>query len=531
MQTKPQPSRYSGLLCLLGLVSLLAGLIVMILLREILLAAWGIMGLGIICLAAALVLDFRRVRGAVMGRRGVFSVGTTVMASVFVGITLVANGISVSAYHRFDTTKLSQFTLTQQTQDVLKDVDKPVKAICFFTPPDKDNVGIVIYATSLLAEYMTYTNKLSVEFVDPDVHPDRARQYGIAQYQTVVFESGDKRRLVPPLDILVTDDNGNVIGAEAEHAFTSAIMEVTGKAQKKAYFLTGHGEASINGEYALARKGLMDDLYLVDELDLLTRAEIPADAAVLIIAAPQKPLTDPEVAAIEAYLEAGGQAMILTNPNSAAQDSLNQIATKWGVTIENGTAIDKDSALNEKIDTPLVTPDRDFFTLKNLISLTTYFPGATAIMPMENPPEDAAVQPLVFTSINNSWLDKDWDPTKDPVFTEGTDIKGPVSMGVVIAAPARTANTEGKITRLVILGDSDFAAKDDFVQVNNGDLFLNSVNWLAEETSLITIHRNVLPFRRMVLGADQFNMMKWSSLAIPPLVVMIIGLIVWWYRR
>ncbi len=530
MQTSPQPSRYTGILCLLGLISLLAGLVVMILLPEIRLASWGIMGVGIILLGAAFVLDFRRVRLAVTGRRGIFSFGTTVMASVFVGIVLVANGISVNVYHRFDTTKLHQFTLTQQTQDVLKAVDKPVKALCFFTPPDKDTVGVVLYATSLLAEYKTYTDDLDVEFVDPDVHPDQARVYGITQYQTVVFRSGDQFRLVPPMAILVTDDSGNVIGAEAEHAFTSAILEVTGKAQKKAYFLTGHGEASINGEYALARKGLMDDLYLVGELDLLTKAEIPADCAVLIIAAPQRPLTEPEVTAIEAYLEAGGQAIILTNPACPAQDSLNEIATKWGVTIENGTVIDKDSALNEKIDTPLVTPDRDYFTLKNLISLTTYFPQATGIVPMEQPPADVAVLPLVMTT-NNGWLDQDYDPAKDPVFTDGTDIEGPVYIGVVVAAPARTANAQGKITRLIIVGDSDFTAKDDFNQVNNGDLFLNSVNWLAEETSLISIHRNVLPFRRLVIGDNQFNMMKYSSLVIPPLVVIIIGAVVWWYRR
>jgi len=266
----------------------------------------------------------------------------------------------------------------------------------------------------------------------------------------------------------------------------------------------------------------------------LTKAEIPADCAVLIIAAPQKPLTEPEVTAIEAYLEAGGQAMILTNPNSAAQDSLNEIATKWGVTIENGTVIDKDSALNEKVDTPLVTPDRDYFALKNFVSLTTYFPQAAGIVPMEEPPSDVAVLPLV-TATANGWLDQDYDPAKEPTFTEGTDIQGsaeaPIYMGVVIAAPARTANPAGKITRLIIVGDSDFAAKDDFNQVNNGDLFLNSVSWLAEETDLIAIHRNVQPFRRLVIGQDQFNMMKYSSLAIPPLVVLFIGAIVWWYRR
>ena len=108
-------------------------------------------------------------------------------------------------------------------------------------------------------------------------------------------------------------------------------------------------------------------------------------------------------------------------------------------------------------------------------------------------------------------------------------MKGPIAIGIVMAAAL--TQDQPKLTRMIVIGDSDFASNEHFSQVNNGDLFLNSVNWLAEETNLITIHRTALPFRRLAVGPDQTNFINYSSLALPPLLVLLIGLVVWWYRR
>ena len=535
MQTNPQPYRYTGLLAILGLVALLAGLIIMLLLPEIRLAAWGIMGVGVILLASAFVLDFRRVSRALTGRRGRFGVGTTVMASIFIGITILINAISITNYQRIDATSLSQFTLTAQTKGVLEALQKPVKALCFFVS-EKDTYGITTYAAALLMEYQNYTEKLTIEYIDPDEHPDRARKYNITQYQTVVFESGGQYRLLPPTAIIQTstDQQGNlqIVGIEAEHSFTSAILEVTGIAQKKVYFLTGHGEADINGTYSYVGNGLRDDLYLIGTLNLITNPSIPGDCAVLIIAAPQSPLTASEVEIIDRYLKAGGQVLILTDPNYP--DGLAQLVSPWGVDLADGTVIDTASSVAPRKDMPLVTADRNFFSLTSGLDIISYFPGAVGIIPQETAPAGTEMQPLVWTS-NDSWLEKDYDPTKEPAFNDGRDVKGPIALGVVIAASPRDtggqSSEQGKIVRLVVIGDSDFASNEHFLEVNNSDLFLNSVNWLAEETELIAIRRTVTPFRRLAINPDEANFINYSSLALPPILVLIIGGIIWWRRR
>ncbi len=143
--------------------------------------------------------------------------------------------------------------------------------------------------------------------------------------------------------------------------------------------------------------------------------------------------------------------------------------------------------------------------------------------------------PLVWTS-QESWLEKDFDPLIEPVFNEGVDLAGPFALGILIAAaPTEGADgeptAESKLTRLIIIGDSDFASNEHFYNGNNSDLFLNSVNWLAEETELIAIHHKVLPFRRLIVGPETASFINYSSMGLLPLLVLVVGGIIWWRRR
>ncbi len=548
MQANPQERTYSRLIAVLGLLALLIGLMVMLLLPGIRYAAWSTLALGVLLLAAAFIIDFRRVGGALTGRRGRFGAGTTVMASIFIGITLLVNAISIGNYHRFDLTGVSQFTLTSQTKDVLSKLETPVQALCFFTPADPYDVGS--YATSLLTEYQNYTDKLDVKIIDPDEYPDQANQYGIIQYQSVVFETEKGHRLVLPQEIIQmgTDQQGNqqIVGLEAEHAFTSAILEVTGVVQKKVYFLTGHGENSISADYSSAKESLFDNLYKVDTLDLLFTRSIPQDCAAMIIAGPQKSLTSGEVEIIERYLENGGWVLILLNPNSPPE--IKQLLSAWGVKIEEGIIIDQSSYVAPNMASLIVPRTRNFFGLS-----TTYFPGATAIIPQTGYTPKVTVTPggtpsqIIWMSENSliqmyslvrtsqdSWLEKDFNPDKKPEFNEGTDLKGPLNVGFLII-PALPEKPEGqagfKDTRIIVFGDSDFASNQHFYNGDNGNLFLNLVEYLTTGKELISIERKVLPFRRLVIGPEIANFIQVSSIGLLPLLVLVVGGIMWWRRR
>jgi len=440
------------------------------------------------------------------------------MASIFVGLILLVNAISIGNYHRFDVTGVAQFTLTSQTKEVLSKLETPVEALFFYGVRSESDILLRNHADNLLNEYQNYTDQLSVELIDPDEHPDRAREYEITQYGTAVFKSQNRRRLVSPQEI----------AERAEHAFTSAILEVTGIVQKKVYFLTGHGGSNINTDYSYARDGLLDNLYKVATLNLLVTPSIPEDATALIMAAPQT-LTSGEVDIIERYLENDGWLMILTNPESPPE--IKQLLSAWGVEIEDGTVIDPSSYVAPNKDMPLVTWPRNFWGLSEI-----YFPGATAIIPQEEVLHTILIrEPLVWTS-QESWLERDFDPTEEPEFDEGIDRRGPLALGVLIAATSTEGANgepaeESKLTRLVVIGDSDFASNRHFYNVNNGDLFINSVEFLTAGTELVSIERKVLPFRRLIVGPEAARFINYSSIGLLPLLVLVIGAVIWWRRR
>ena len=544
MQTTPRGSRFSGLVAVLGLVALLIGFIVMLLLPAIRYTAWGILALGILLLATAFIIDFRQVSRALTGRRGRFGVSATVMASIFIGIIFFVNAISIGNYHRFDVTGLAQFTLAPQTKEVLSKLETPVQIIAFYIPGELTGE----YSVNLLEEYQNYTDQLSIESIDPAENPDMAREYGTTlipveyRYPTIVFEGESGRRMVlwPEFAAIVEEQ---IIPVEAEHAFTSAILQVTGTVQRKVYFLTGHGESDIYSDYSYARDELLDNLFKVETLNLRVTPSIPEDCAALIIAAPQQSLTSSEVDIIERYLESGRQALILINPNPP--QGIEQLLSYWGVKIEDGAVIDPSSYVSPNKNTPLVTWERNYFGFEK-----THFPGSASITP--NPEytpqlvqtteegdvqviwmsEDSQIQmSILLMTTEDSWLEKDFDPLKEAEFDEGIDMKGPLFLGFLIFTPPTGEADEEQGTALMVIGDSDFASNEHFYSGNNGDLFLYSVELLTAGEEIISIERKDPPFRRLRVGPDEERFINYSSIGLLPLLVLVIGGIIWWRRR
>jgi ABC-type uncharacterized transport system involved in gliding motility auxiliary subunit len=112
-----------------------------------------------------------------------------------------------------------------------------------------------------------------------------------------------------------------------------------------------------------------------------------------------------------------------------------------------------------------------------------------------------------------------------------------VSLGAAVSAPATgvAASAEPDApkpeSRLVVIGDSDFAS-NAMVQVGgNSDLFLNAANWLAQQENLIAIRPKSPEDRRLQLTQDQQTRVFWVTLVIIPLLLFGNAFRVYWKRR
>lgn len=508
-------------MALTGLAVIVFGWVLMFLVEATLYFAWIIVGIGAALIVAAALIDFRAVRSTLASGKGRFGVGTSLAVSLFLGIMLLVNAINLTWSHRFDLTGYSQFTLSTQTREILRTLPTDVEATALFTPSVSPTVQE--YTRALLDEYAEHGDRLTVRTIDPELEPDEARRFSLTQREAatgvVIFRTNAAERRVA----------GSQIVSEAENAFTTALLEVTGEGRVQLYATAGHGERRLTGEYAGVRQGLLDNLFAVDELRLDAPGGIPSDAAALIVAGPREELSPVAYARLADYLAAGGDLMLLLDPDPP--QSFRRLAREWGVAVTDGFVVDPDSFVAPLPTNPLVSEARNAFRLSE-----SFLFGASATLPagrIDDQPvrPNLDIVPLVWTS-DSAWLETTSDSAPGGLSLDpDRDIAGPLAMGVLISSAAVDAAAADEATRIVVIGDSDFAAGRNYGNGANAALFLSAITWLTEGDDVVTIDRRPLIARRLVLSRGEARFLALTSVGLMPLLLLVLGGVVWWRRR
>jgi ABC-type uncharacterized transport system involved in gliding motility auxiliary subunit len=495
-----------------GLSALGLAFMIYLLTMELGLRIELLLGLGVVLLALAALARPQAIRTALTGRTARYGSNMGVFIAAFIGILVLVNFLSDRHYERLDLTEVGEFTLSPQTVQILSNLTEPINITAFYAAGDPRQEDL----QDLLTEYTYHTDRISYDVIDPDLKPSVAMQYGITSYGTIVFESAGRRQEAFGVD---------------EQDLTSAVLKVSRETQKGVYFLTGHGERDPGSYdqygYSGIRESLEGDNYVVNTLNLAISSTLPMDASVLIVAAPQIPLLEQESEALNAYLEDGGKALIMQEPGQEV--NLEEVLADWGVAYRDDVVIDPDRGL---FGLDPLSPVVDSFTFHEItkdlpeVVLST----VRSMARTEEQPESLSVLSLLESS-PSSWGETDFEALGRQVAEpdEGEDLLGPLDMAVSVETQEAGEGTPS--TRLVVVGDSDFAANSSLMLAGNGDLFLNSVNWLAEEEELISIRPKPPVVRSLVLSPGQARFIQYSSLIFLPAAVLAVGVAVWWTRR
>ncbi len=431
-------------------------------------------------------------------------------------IMVLLNFVSARHFRRIDTTENKTFSLSEQTIKVLKSLTKDINITAFYT----ENHYRRRIAHDILNEYAQKTNKIRVTYIDPASKPGIASAYQIKSDGTVVFELGDRKE--------------NVVSYQNEEQdFTSAILKLMSDKQKKIYFLDGHGEKDIDGydqeDYSNLKKKIEADNYQVEKLVLARQTAVPEDCSVLVIAGPKNPLLPQEESAIMDYLNKGGKAIIMVDPTPS--HSLSNILNKWGIDIHEDIVLDGFGQTMFGDPSVPVTIKYEYHIITNPISrMMTFFPMARSLSAKKEKNENLEVVELVKTS-NDSWGETDLESLlsrRRIDRKEGQDHIGPVS--IAAAVTQKSKDKERRV--LVAFGDSDFVS-NNYLEQGNPNLFMNSLNWLAEDEELISIRPKDSEQMAMVqkLTGKELRFVTLFSIFTVPIILLIIGGRVWWKRR
>jgi ABC-type uncharacterized transport system involved in gliding motility auxiliary subunit len=464
--------------------------------------------------------DIRRV----LGIRGVRYGGNALIVTLgFIAILGIINYLATQPRFDFrqDLTANQQFTLSDQTIQILQNLKAPIKATAFYSPAG----GSPQAAQDQLREYALRSNgKLTYEIVDPEAHPDLARAAGLTHDGGVVFQANGK--------------NQEAIST-SESDFTTAILKVTTDTPHTAAFIIGNRERdpadTANTGFSTVQQWLEKDNYTVVSLNMVITTTIPATTTVVILAAPKDALPDAAVKALSDYLDQGGRLLVMSDPNQPAP--LAAALAKWGIAFENDEAFDP----VQYVQSPLLpaVQQYEFSTITQKMSgLVTVFPLARSIKKIDPAPAGSTVQSIVHTTAQ-AWGETTLDTSVPPQYDPAKDIKGPLDLMVSIESTSPVTGpvpTAGRKTRIVAFGNSEFVSNNilqaqQLQGIANIDLFMNSVNWLAEDESLISIRPTPPDTRTVVMTDSQKSTVFVLAVLGLPALVFVTGFSVWWRRR
>jgi ABC-type uncharacterized transport system involved in gliding motility auxiliary subunit len=487
--------------------------------------AWA----GLVCVLAYALGQWREIAQVFSRRQTRYGTLAATSIIVVLGILVAINYIGARQNKRWDLTTSKQFSLADQSRNVLAKLDSPLQVLVFAQEPD-----FARYRDKM-KEYEYASKKISTEYIDPDKKPTLAKQNQIQQYGTIVFNyKGRTER--------VTSDQ--------EQDITNGVIKVVSGQQKKIYFSAGHGEkdtgSSERDGYNAIGAALGRENYTVEKLVIAQQGSVPDDAAMVIVAGPRTDFFPGEIDALKKYLDKAGKLLLELDPpekvDSAPLTNLIALAHDWGVDVGNNIVVDV-SGMGRLIGTDASVPVAATYPshpITQRFTLLTAYPLARSATPVSGGVNGHIAQSFVESGAR-SWAEADIKSllTTGQVSLDESkgDKKGPIPLASAVSAPSGDTAKPGDAdapkpeTRVAVVGDSDFAANAGLGIQGNKDLFMNTIGWLSQQENLISIRPKEANDSRITLTATQQNNITWLSLLIIPACIFGTGVYTWWRRR
>jgi hypothetical protein len=348
---------------------------------------------------------------------------------------------------------------------------------------------------------------IALALVDPREQPKAATDAGVRAPVELVVEY--QRRTVH-----LTEFN--------EQALANALLRLARGAERLVLWLDGHGERKLNGsanhdlgEYGrqLEAKG-----FRLSSLNLVLAQEVPANAALVVIASPQIEVLPAEVQKLKRYLAGGGNLLWLIDPEPLR--GLAPIAEMLGLVLTPGIVVDPEAVRLNAPPTLALAAVYGRHAVTEGFNLVTVFPQVRQLGTIES--DEWRIRPLVEVAPRGCVKTGKPEGRCDP----NRDVAGPI-----VVASAFERSVGEKQQRVVVIGNASFLSNTFIGNGGNRDLGVNLVNWLAGDESLITIQPRGAADGAISIDQNVLYLIAFGFLLVLPLAFVITGAAIWWRRR
>lgn len=488
---------------------------------------------------------------------------TTTYLLIVIGILVLANVLSDNLFLRLDLTADKQYTLSNATKDIVRNLEEPVTITAYFS----DDVPTQMAKTKrdfkeMLVEYSNLSKGMVVyEFIDPsssEIIEQEAVSAGVQPVIATVREKNQAKQQKVFLGAVVSmGESSEVIpfmqpGAAMEYALSSTIKKISVQDKPTIGMLQGHGEPGINA-FPQALNSL-SILYVIEPVQFADTIDVLAKYQTIAIIAPTDSFPARHLAQLDRFLGRGGNIFLAINRvhgdlSVARGSSINTGLETWliskGLIIENNFVVDvrcapisvrqQQGAFSYTTQVPFhylpiisgfadhpISNGLEQILLPFVSSMTFAGDTTTSFTPLAWTSEKSGVQlSPVYFDVSRQWTDADF-PMKN--LTVAAVLEGKI-----------VGNTSSK---MVVIADGDFAVNGEGQQArqqaeDNISLMVNSIDYLSDDTGLIELRTKGVTSRPLEkeLEDGKKTFIKYFNFLLPIILIIIYGVFRMQYNR
>jgi gliding-associated putative ABC transporter substrate-binding component GldG len=468
------------------------------------------------------------------------------------GILVLLNIIAAKFFVRLDFTEDKRYSLSDATENILKNLKDPVTITAYFSEDLPPNIAQVKQDfRDLLVEYANKSGNLIVyEFVNPNETQEsevKAQQAGIRPVMINVRERDQvKQQRVYLGAVVQMNDKKEVIpfiqpGAAMEYELSTTIKKLTVTNKPWIGFVTGNGEVSVKEMPQLLEQ--LDILYNVDSLKINPDSTIAAKYKTIVFVDPKDSLSQAQFSQLDNFLGRGGNILaaysaVDANMSTASGEAVKSNFGDW--LKQKGIEVEKNFLIDANCSSVMVKQQQGMFTFQTPIKFP-YIPiinnfaknpvteGLESVVMMFVSPlklnmTDSSIHitPLAFSSKKSG--------TENPpvYFNAGRNWTSvDFTLGSVPVAAAVSGKLSGDAnSKLLVIGSGRFIVNGSGqnmqkLQPDNVNLFSNAIDWLSDDTGLIQLRTKGVTDRPIdpSLEDGTKTLLKYLNFLLPILLV------------
>jgi len=463
----------------------------------------------------------------------IYRAGSIAIIVIAIAIAVVMNVIAGMVPIKFDLSDSKIFTLSDTSREIVSSINDNVKIYALYDKSEGKVDPSFNEINMLLEQYNEFKN-IETIYIDPVKEPDFVNQIiqnnvnlaDKVSNSVIVVENAGRIRAFQLGELFDTSKEQNAVlknASKIERTITGGIKFVTAEVIPTVYFLDGHSSSDYLNDYLTLRETMLQNNFDVRKLNLDLKTSVPSDAKIVVIVNPDSDLKDNERDMLVKYLENGGDLMVLIDSKSSGEEysNINRIVRKYNIEIRNDKIEETDPERFSPENRSFIKVDLSYGLVNSSDEENLYLLNARSVNFLRKAENNDEKDIVNFTVAHTSENAISMDMKSDNKTT-----------GEFQIAIAAESNLTDDPARVLVCGNSTFIS-DTYAALNQENLrgFLGWVSWMQDMEDDNPVEAKLYDSGYIKISYNQAIVLLIIFVAIIPIIIIVIGFVVWLKRR